>query len=338
MKYLACDEYFYQFADMVQITIAGVQDNREVFTLVEDSKKYWQKRGEEKYIGSLMSVSSNPKVHFEELSPYTQYLAETSIEENSKGVSVPKFEIENIADREGKTFEDAMEAIKKDIENAVKQGIDLHIEYENGKFSVPDISSIDFPLGYSEEMGIAGKKDYANAGMLYQQRSDEDIAENIADVLMRNMSGTNMNYHIASVIAEESVDRMHSGEDVETAVKGIISDMTYGCNSGNITEMIYSNDIDKFFEKYEENVRKVVSEHLTPHDMPDMENWAIEGKETKQWMAKSAYEITVAMFDNSREWNKHFLREIELYEEKPKDRKEVKNIIVEQGQGNNLKR
>ena len=94
----------------------------------------------------------------------------------------------------------------------------------------------------------------------------------------------------------------------------------------------------KFFEKYEKDIRKVVSEHLTPHDMPDMENWAVEGKETKQWMAKSAYEITVAMFDSSREWNKHLLREIELYEEKPKDRKEVKNIIVEQGQGNNLKR
>ena len=355
MKYLASDEYFYQNADKVQATIFGIDKDREVVTLVEDSKKYWKKRDDIKYdvsVGGsvpfpkvyfLSEITRLPKIHFENLSPYTRHLIEVGIEENSNNILVPKFEIEDIANGNGKTLDDAQNAIKKDIEYASEHGVDLQISYENGKFTIPNVSNIDFPIGYAEEMGIAGKEDYAKCGVLYQHRSDEDIAEDIADALMKNMSGTDLNCHIASVIAEEAIDRMHSNEDVEESVKGIINDMSYGCNSGSITEMIYTDDILKFFNEYEDNIRSVINEHFTPNDVPNKEDWAVDGNETKEWMAKSAYEITVAMFDSSYEFSKFILREIEVFEEIPEkvninDKKDVKNIVVVQGQRNSIKR
>ena len=355
MKYLASDEYFYQNADKVQATIFGIDKDREVVALVQDSKKYWKKRDDIKYDVSaggnvpfpkvyfLSEITRLPKIHFENLSPYSRHLIEVGIEENSNNILVPKFEIEDIANGNGKTLEDTQDAIKKDIEYASEHGVDLQISYENGKFTIPNVSNIDFPIGYAEEMGIAGKENYAKCGVLYQHRSDDDIADDIADALMNNMPKTSMNYHIASVIAEESVDRMHSNEDVEESVKGIINDMSYGCNSGSITEMIYTDDILKFFNEYEDNIRSVINEHFTPNDVPNKEDWAIDGNETKEWMAKSAYEITVAMFDSACEWSKFVLQEIELYEELPKkvknlEKKDVKGISVVQSQGKSINR
>ena len=108
MKYLASDEYFYQNADKVQATIFGIDKDREVVALVQDSKKYWKKRDDIKYDVSaggnvpfpkvyfLSEITRLPKIHFENLSPYSRHLIEVGIEENSNNILVPKFEIEDI--------------------------------------------------------------------------------------------------------------------------------------------------------------------------------------------------------------------------------------------------
>ena len=343
MDYLTCDEFFYKDINKAQVEIFGVQDNREVVVQLEDTKTGWKKRGKEKYDEILKEVISNPKVHFEELSPYTQHLVSVCIEENTPAIRVPEFEIEQIASGNGKTLDEAVEEIRKDVDLAAKKGINLYIGYENEKFIPPNVSDVDFPLGFAEEIGYACRKDYANVGVLYQRRSDEDLADEIADALMDNVPKTDMNYHIASVIADESVDRMRMDDDVERAVKGTVEDMTYGCNSGSITEMIYTKDILKFFNTYEEDIRSVINSLYKITDVPDMNDWAVNGNDTKEWMAKNAYEATVSMFDGNMEWCKYKLRDIELYEEKEEkvkniDRKDVKDIIIEQSRGKSVER
>ena len=305
--------------DRATVKITGICGGREVFACVP--KELHEQPNESE---CLNRFDGKPLLEYTALSKYTQRLLDNAVTaESSELAGTTYSEIEKMAKENGETLDRAIRKMTDDVSFAYDAEIDFHLlEHSDGKlYPFPSDSAVflpvAFPLGYMEEKGIALPQDYCKAGYLYRERDADEIAKELGNALSEGSS--EMIRHVALTVAEETVERLEYNDYVASdAMASVLDDMSHGCDSGSIGEMIYPEDVLHFFNSYEGEVRSIVSEvYGSEHSKtPDRKSLIMNDDDTKEWMAKVAYETVVfALYnDITDEEVKDRVNSVPLYE------------------------
>ena len=323
----------------MELLTAKVENNKKTFFAYEDEKEYaFTASSNENWENVKEKVKKQNFVDYEKLSSTTQDLLDTSLSWGT-GISFTVNTLKEYAMENDSTYRDVKFSLERDNEYFLNSTNKPFVKEDSSGIELDNsaLNYVSFPVGHFAGLELVDKKFYAKEGVAYEYRQDGELYEDIADML-KNVGGmdTPMDNHIAEVIADLAVGEIDYADNVAEALDITFSNMSHGCESGSIPEMIYDSDVTNFFKEYKDDVLDTVQELYPSSDMsiltkvlPEPGDWTIRGEENQKWAAKTAYEVSVSDFRNAFEQNREKFADIEVFRKKVSEKERSARIEFE---------